>query len=112
MSYRRRRYDHSRYSKEPQTIPAENGQQIKLRVTAYSRNLFHIVTDRRGTDYWEKFGQGAFDELNDLPWQTQVSRGYRNGRDRVRHFPTGRYPTGIKDQVNTIRIRSDSPSGD
>ena len=86
MSYRRRRYDHSRYSKEPQTIPAENGQQIKLRVTAYSRNLFHIVTDRRGTDYWEKFGQGAFDELNDLPWQTQVSRGYRNGRDRVRQF--------------------------
>jgi hypothetical protein len=77
---------------EPQLISAENSQQTKLRVIAYSRSLSHIVTDMRPPGYWKNFGLGAIDELNDQPWQAQISHGYRNGRHRVTQFQTGRYP--------------------
>lgn len=76
---------------EPRLVSAENSQ--KLHVIAYSRTLTDIVTDLRPPAYWKHFGQGAIDELNDQPWQAQVSHGYRNGRHRINQFQTGRYPS-------------------
>ena len=90
---RRQRHKHNPLpSDEPRIISAENSQQAKLRVIAYSKNLSHVVTDLRSPAYWKNFGQGALDELCDEPWPIQIPRGYRNGRHRVNQFQTGRYP--------------------